>query len=170
MSGDPPTHLRPRPRPRDRVGVALVVLPPARVEVLDELLAALPLAALQVPLAERAEEQLRLIEPGGVRRRDKRSHARIVPPQPRRRLLGDVRGTTVPDQMHASRATVIAEQVRQDVAKVLAVVPSEAEAAHLARGDDERDEKVHCPVPDVLELSTLDLTATHRLRLASAFE
>src|SRR5512132_1087587 len=170
MSGDPPTHLRPRPRPRDRVGVALVVLPPARVEVLDELLAALPLATLQVPLTERAEEQLSLIEPGGVRRCDERSYARIVPAQPRRRLVSDVRGTTVPDQMHAARATVLAEQVGQDVAKVLAVVPSEAEAAHLARGDDEHGQKVHRPVPDGLELLALDLAATHRLRSAAAFE
>lgn len=99
MSSDPPMHLLPRPRPR--VGEALVVLPPARIEVIDEVLAALPLAVLQAPLCERAEEQLGLIEPGGVRRRDERSHARRAPSQPPRRLVDDVRGA--PSQITCTR-------------------------------------------------------------------
>src|SRR5580700_3068706 len=170
MSRGPLTQVAPRPGPGDRVREALVVLPPARVEVLDEVLAALPVATLEVALAERAEQQLGLVEPRGVRRRDERAHARVVPAQPGRRLLRDVRRTTVPDQVNASRVAMWAEHLRQDGAQVLAVVLLDAEALHLAGEHDEHHDEVHRPVPDVLELPALDVAGAHRLRGASALE
>src|SRR5271170_394100 len=170
MPRGPLTQVAPGPGPRDRAREALVVLPPACVEVLDEVQAALPVATFQVALAERAKEQLGLVEPRGVRRCDDRSHVRVAPTQPERRLLRNVRRATVPDQVNASGVAMCAEHRGQDGAQVFAVVPLDAEALHLAGEHDEYHDEVHGPVPDVLELLALDLAGAHRMRRASTLK
>src|SRR5262245_52619512 len=107
MSRDPAVHLLSRPGPRERVRVELVVLPPACIEVLDELLTTLPGAAFQVALAERTEQQLGLIEPRGMRGREEHAHVLVVVAQERVRRLRGVGRATVPDQVHAPRMAVL---------------------------------------------------------------
>lgn len=67
-----------------------IVLSPARIEVLDEMLAALPIAPFQVTLAECAEQQLGLIEPRGMRWREEHAYMRVIVAQERARRLRDV--------------------------------------------------------------------------------
>src|SRR5262249_5206438 len=95
MPRDPAVHLLPRLGPRDRVRVELVVLLPARLEVLDELLAALPVAAFQVPLGECTQQQLGLIEPRGMRRREEDTDLRVVGPQEPAATVAHRRGSVL---------------------------------------------------------------------------
>ena len=68
MPLDPRVHLGSRPRPGEGVRVEAVILGPTGLQVGDEIGAALPVAALQVVGTEGAQQQLGLIEPGGMGR------------------------------------------------------------------------------------------------------
>src|SRR5262245_35974562 len=66
VSGKPLAHLVVGPIPRERVGVAAVVLRPRGGRMFAELLPVAPGRAPQVAPPEGADEQLRLVQPGGV--------------------------------------------------------------------------------------------------------
>ena len=80
------------------MSVELVVLQPTRVQVINELLAALPAAALHVALAEHTEQQLGLVEPRGVRCRQEHADVQIEGTQQGGRLLCDVGRGSIPDR------------------------------------------------------------------------
>src|SRR5262245_4661928 len=80
MVGEPLPHLLIGPRPFERVGVEAVVLRGAGQHLLDELFPTAPGASLQVAIPERPDQQLRLVQPRGVGRREAGT-----PPAPARR-------------------------------------------------------------------------------------
>src|SRR4051794_14792236 len=73
MLGEPPLHLGDRPLPVKRMGVAAIVLGPGRFYVPAELFLAAPRAPLQVMQFKGIEQQLRLIQPRGIRRHQTRT-------------------------------------------------------------------------------------------------
>src|SRR5438445_130159 len=66
VSGKPLAHFLVGPVPRKRVCIEPVVLRPGGVDVAQELVPTMPRATLQIPLAEGADEQLRLVQPRGM--------------------------------------------------------------------------------------------------------
>jgi hypothetical protein len=64
----PLSHFLMGPGPFKRMGIQLIVLWPSGVDVVDQFLAAVPRAALQVTVTEGVVKQFRLIEPGGMHR------------------------------------------------------------------------------------------------------
>src|SRR5258708_5227025 len=94
----PPPHPLVAPGPLERMGVASVVLRPGSQHMLSELLPADPRSPLQVVVAERPHQQLRLVQPRGMGRREAGP-----PPIPatrpiRRRVARRVAGVAVLDQ------------------------------------------------------------------------
>src|SRR5437773_7556497 len=68
--GEPLAHLLVGPGPLKRVGVQAVVFRCGSHYMLDQLLPTDPRATFQVAVAKCADQQLRLIQPGGMHRRE----------------------------------------------------------------------------------------------------
>src|SRR5438067_478788 len=106
MLAEPSSHLLISPRPLKGMGIEAVVLRPGGQYMFDELHPILPRAPLQVVIAERPYQQLRLVQPRRMGRREAGS-----PPAPtartiRRRVAGGVTGVAVLDQEYALQAPV----------------------------------------------------------------
>src|ERR1700724_3158585 len=68
MLGNPLPHLLARPCPFKRMGIQAIVLRPSFRHIIDEFGPTPPRPSLQVVVAKRTDQQLRLIEPGGMDR------------------------------------------------------------------------------------------------------
>ena len=105
MLSKPPSHFLISPGPFKRMGIQLIVLWPSGVDVVDQFLAAVPGAALQVTVTEGIIKQFRLIEPRGMRWREARP-----PPRVAVEVVGGsgggMTGVTVLDQKHATQVAV----------------------------------------------------------------
>ena len=67
---NPLPHFLTRPCPFERMGIQPIVLRPGMSHVIDELRPTAPRSPLEVVVTECTEQQLRLIEPRGVDRRE----------------------------------------------------------------------------------------------------
>src|SRR5436309_8084854 len=63
MLGEPHPHLLIGPSPLEGVGIQPVVLRPTGQHIIDELFPTTPRTSLQVVVAERPHQQLRLVQP-----------------------------------------------------------------------------------------------------------
>src|SRR5919201_5674667 len=113
MLGEPLPHPLIGPGPLKRMRVEPVVLRPGGQHMRDELLSTAPRGPLQVVVLERPDQQLRLVQPRGVRRREAGP-----PPTPaarpvRRRLARRVRGVPVPDQENYPQPPIPAAEAPQ---------------------------------------------------------
>src|SRR5438094_10048033 len=101
MLGEPHPHLLIGPRPLERVGIPPVVLWPTGQHILDELLPAAPGASLQIVTPERPHQQLRLVQPRRMGRRE----AGTPPPRAPRPVLlrvpRRVAGVAILNEEHA---------------------------------------------------------------------
>src|SRR5208337_4566236 len=70
MFGEPLPHLLIVPGPLEGMGIELVVLRRGGQHMRDELLPTAPRRSLQVMVLERSDQQLCLVQPGGVGRRE----------------------------------------------------------------------------------------------------
>src|SRR6202521_3671405 len=70
MFGEPLPHLLIGPGPLEGMGVELVVFRRGGQHMRDELLPTAPGRSLQVMVLERSDQQLCLVQPGGVGRRE----------------------------------------------------------------------------------------------------
>src|SRR5690242_7299722 len=86
MLGEPHPHLLIGPRPLEGVGIPPVVLRPAGQHILDELLPAAPGDPLQVVIPDRPDQQLRLVQPRRMGRREAGSPPSLAPRPVRRRV------------------------------------------------------------------------------------
>src|SRR6266498_4127274 len=126
--------------------------------MLDELCPAAPSSTLEVVVTERLNQQLRLVQPRGMSRRE----AGPPPVGTTRPVIcrGGCRmaGIVVLDQEYPLQPSVPAAkrlQFPEVVLGVLAVLHSDL---HPSRVNDEEEEQVDCSMPDVLELLLLDGT------------
>src|SRR5438552_954515 len=100
MLGEPLSHLLVGPVPLKRVGVALVVLRPRNMHMLDEILATGPRPTLQVVVGECFDEGFRLVQPRGMHRREAGPPPTLATRPIRRRVARCVAGISVLYQEH----------------------------------------------------------------------
>ena len=112
MFSKPLSHFLIDPSPFKRMGIELIVLWPSGVDVVDQFLAAVPRAALQVTVTEGVVKQFCLIEPGGMHRGE-------AGPPPRVAIevvggsSGGMTGVTVLNQKHATQVAVMRTKLLQ---------------------------------------------------------
>src|SRR5206468_12008655 len=94
------------------MGVEAIILVEGTVDMRDQLSPTLTDAIPQVPTAEGAQRQLRLIHPGRMGRREVELDAACLRSQPRLGLSCNVRGTVVQDAMQAPDRWGQGRQVR----------------------------------------------------------
>src|SRR4051794_5166825 len=104
--GKPLTHHLVGPVPLERVSIELVVLWPGGVDVIQKLGAASPRRSLQVALAERADEQLRLVQPRSVGRRKAGPPPTLATRPVCLGSAGRVARIAILDQKHPAQAVV----------------------------------------------------------------
>src|SRR5271157_6041649 len=101
--------------------------------MIDELLAAVPIAALQIADVKTLQQDFGLIEPGSMGRcKQDTQPGTIACLQKRSGGSRDVTGTAIPNEMDASEGMKWLQQSRESLAQVLAVIPVQAVAAHFA--------------------------------------
>ncbi len=169
VTTDPIAHAAPSPRPMEWMRKQRVVLDPRRMQVRAQRVSARPIAPCQVWLGERAQQQLCLVEPRRVRRRNQHPHA-LAPAKIVRRFLARMARAAVPDQVHLRHVAMLVEQFVERRDQVVAVVLLQAPPAHRSVPDYERGGEVDRAVADVLELSALDSACLHRHSRLAAFE
>lgn len=140
----------------------MVVLWPTRIEMINQMLPGLGIKPVKVLIRKSAQQQLRLIEPTGVRRGVERPEARM------RGEVGlgvmiNMRRPVVDDEMDAPRSGIAAFDLPDSPQEVLMVVGLQTTSPHLAIVDIERNEERHRPVPLILKLAALDLSPLHGL-------
>src|SRR3954468_15952909 len=136
MSHEPASHLLVGPRPLERVGVPFVVLGPGVRDVADELLAVVPRASLQVAITEGVDQQLRLVEPRGSRRRQPGPPPAVTAVEILRRRPGDVARPAVVDQVDAPQTAVPAAELLQSRDVVGGVILLQDRGPHASGVND----------------------------------
>src|SRR5208337_642331 len=111
--GKPLTHHVVGPVPLKRVSIEAVILRPGDVDMIQKLLSAPPRGTFQVTMAERADEQFRLIQPRGMGRRKTGVPPTATVRQVRRRLGRCVARVAILDQERPAQATVAAAKGSQ---------------------------------------------------------
>src|SRR5438105_802133 len=124
--------------------------------MLDQFLPTGPRTALEIAALEGSYQQLRLVQPRGVGRREPRS-----PPIPalqpvRRRIPGGVARVSILDQKHALQSPMPAAKGPQLPDVMLGILGSLHGYLHPARMNDQEQQQVHRAVPGVLEFLLLD--------------
>src|SRR3954454_16654667 len=131
------------------------------IEMLDHLLFARPVSPVKVMRLKASQQQFSLIEPGSVRRCDKRPHPGISGEKLPRHARDGAR-PSIPDQVNAPCLPVFSKQLRQDTAQVLAVVPVQTPAPHLPAVEYHSHQEVDRIVTVVLKLLMFDLALSHQ--------
>jgi hypothetical protein len=134
-----------------------IVFGPTGIEMIDQLLSIDPSSSVQVVLLKSAQQQLGLVEPGRVGRREQNSHSGVMILQPVSGISGRVARPAIPDQMNAPRLAMLVKQLRPDLPQMSAIVALPTPAAHLAGMDHQSHQQMNCPVTDVLKLPTLNV-------------
>ena len=122
----------------------------------DELLPVVPRASLQVAISEGMDQQLRLVQPRGPRRRQPGSPPAVTPVEVLSRRPGDVARPAVVDQVDASQSAVPAAELSQGGDVVRGVVLLQHDGPHSPGVDNQEGQEVHGAVPGVVELALLD--------------
>ena len=107
MFGEPATHFLIGPGPLERVGVVPVVLRPGGGDVGDVLPTVRPRTSLQITPVEGVVQQLRLVQPGGVRRGQPGPPPPLAPGDVGRRVPGDMAGPAVVVAGNVSRCQAV---------------------------------------------------------------
>ena len=124
--------------------------------MIDELLAILPRCSSQVAMTEGPDQQLRLVQPRRVRRREPGA-----PPTPALlpvggRVARGVTGVAVLDQEHPLESAMTPMEEPQLLDIMLGILGAEHGQFHPTGMDDQKQQEIDRPVADVLELSLLD--------------
>lgn len=136
--------------------------------MINQLLSAVPVTTLEIAFGEGAEQQLGLIKPGGVHGGKHDPDSVAVLTQTAVRVLGDVTGTIIPNQMKTSHLRIVLEQLGQDLTEVLAIIVFQTPPVHLSAMDDQRDQEIDRTVADVLKFLVFNLPGPHRAGIAPA--
>src|SRR5512135_1823349 len=135
----------------------------------DVLLPAGPRTPLQVAPPEGVVEQLPLVEPGGMRRREPGTPPASALGEVLGCLPGDVAGSAVVDEEDPPEPAMLPPEPFQFRGVVIGVVGPQADGLHLARMDNQERQEIDRAVPGVLELPLLD-RAGNRATNRPAFE
>src|SRR5215467_9321342 len=156
MLGKPLPHFLIRPSPLKRVGVESVVLRGTSKHMLKQLLPTDPGTPFQVAVCKSPNQQLRLIQPGGMHRSETRT-----PPPPTTRPVGCRRargmaGIAVLNQKHALHAPVPAAKRPRLPDIVVRILAGLGRNFHPTGVDDQEKQQVDDAVARVLKLLLLD--------------
>src|SRR5262245_16410710 len=170
MSLDPFIHITSCPRPRNRMSKQSIVFRPTGIEVIDHLFFTRPISTVQVMGCETPEQQLPLIQPGGMSWSYRNPNLWVIKTQKFSRVPRDVTRTTIPNQMNASGLAVLVKEPGQDAAQLVTVVGGQAPAAHFPTVDNQRHQKVDCPMSDVLKFLALNFARSHQARRQTSLQ
>ena len=126
------------PRPIDGLSPQAIVLWCTVMQMINELLAAVPIAALQVADIKTLQQDFGLIEPGSMCRRKQDAQPGTITRF--QKCSGGSRGVTgaaIQNEVNASEGMKRLQQSRESPAQVFAVIPIQAAAAHFAVVDVE---------------------------------
>jgi hypothetical protein len=158
MLGEPLPHLLVGPGPLKRVGVASVVFRGGSQHLFDQLLPTDPRATFQVAVCKRPDQQLRLIQPGSMDRRETGTPPTLTTAPIRRCLTRGVTGVAVLHQEHSLQAPMPMAKSSQLLDVVLRILRGLDCHLHPTRVDDQEKQQVDGAVAGVLELLLFDGT------------
>lgn len=162
MLREPLPHPLTRPSPFERMGIQPIILRPGSSHVIDELGSTPPRAPLEVVVTEGAEQQLRLIEPRGVDRREA-----IPPPAGATRqvvagLGGRMGRVVIVDQVDASQVTMPRSERTQFLDVPPGALGLEASRLHAPAMNDQEGQDIDRAVPRIIELALCDRAGDRR--------
>jgi hypothetical protein len=128
------------------MGIEPVVFRPGDDDVMDELLAAYPRRTPQVTMTEGPDQQLRVVQPRRVQRREPGAPPRPATRPVSRRLTGGLTGVVVLDQGHPRRSAMAAAEVVQLLDVVRVVLARECGQFHPTGLHDQEQQQVDRPV------------------------
>lgn len=131
--------------------------------MIHQFFSAFPTAPLEVTLRESPQHQFPLIEPRSVRRSHKHPHPSPIPSQKIGRLLADVTGTAIPDQMDFSPFFELVEHLFHHRTEMHTVILVQTPPPHLAVMHQKGTGKVDRARPGVFKLLPFYLPRAHRL-------
>jgi hypothetical protein len=155
MFSKPLSHFLIGPGPFKRMGIQLIVLWPSGVDVVDQFLAAVPRAALQVTVTEGVIKQFRLIEPGGMHRGE-------AGPPPRVAIevvggsSGGMTGVTVLNQKHTTQVAVMRPKLLQRLEVMLSIFTCWTGGLHATAVHDQKQQHIDGAVASIFKLLLLD--------------
>src|SRR5262249_20673998 len=139
---------------------ARVIFSPTRIEMLNQVLARVSVKAVQVLVGESPQQQLRLIEPRGMR-------GGVEGTQPRAAsevalgVRGNMRAPVVQDDMDAAGSGVAPFDLPHSPQEMLMVVFLQTPPQHRAIIDIQGHQQMDNPLPLILELASLNLPRDH---------
>src|SRR5262245_40226055 len=113
---------------------------------------------------ETPEQQLRLIQPGGMSWSYRNPNLWVIETQKFSRVPRGVTRATIPNQMNASGLAILVKELGQDAAQLVTVVGGQTPASHFAAMYDQSHQKVDGPMSDVLEFPALNFAGSHQAR------
>ena len=149
-------HLRNRPFPFKRAGVAAVVLRPSGADVGDEFFPATPRMPFHITALKSIEQQLRLIQPRGVRRQQPGTPTALVRGQVRWGAASGMRAVPVVDQVSSPQMAVPPPKTPQGLGVVDRALVGKAYRFHPAAVDDQEDHDGNRAVPFILEFALFE--------------
>src|SRR5215510_6403669 len=122
MSLDPFIHITSCPRPRNRMSKQSIVFRPTGIEVINHLFFTQPISTVKVMGCETPEQQLPLIQPGGMSWSYRNPNLWVIETQKFSRIPRGVTRATIPNQMNASGLAGLVKEPGQDAAQLVTVV------------------------------------------------
>jgi len=156
--GEPLPHFLIGPGPLKRVGVESVVFRGGSQHMFDQLFATDPGATFQVAVPKRPDQQLRLIQPGGMYRREARTPPTLALGPIRRRLARGVARIPVLNQEYPLQAPMAVAKCPQRLEVVFRILGGLDRYLHPTAVDNQEEQQVDGTVAGVLELLLLDGT------------
>ena len=162
MSLDPFMHITSCPRPRNRMSKQSIVFRPTGIEVINHLFFTRPISTVKVMGCETPEQQLPLIQPGGMSWSYRNPNLWVIETQKFSRIPRGVTRATIPNQMNASGLAVLVKEPGQDAAQPVTVVGGQTPASHFPTVDNQRCQKVDGPMSDELKFPALNFARSHQ--------
>ena len=151
MLNKPSAHVLIGPSPFKRMGIEFVIFRPSRFDVVDQFLAAVPRATLQIVEAKGIVEQFRLIEPGGVHRCEARSPPRLLLEVVFGSCCG-MAGIAILNQKHTAQVPMVLSKLMQRLDVMVSVFIRRAGRFHATAVHDQKQQYVDRAMAYVLEL------------------